>query len=259
MKSRSLKGKHALITGGAKGIGLEVARVLAGHGASVTVLGRDRTSLSRAVSVLRPHGDAALVVADVTDPKAVARATKSAVKRFGPVSILVNNAGQAASSSFLKMSDDLWHGVFAVNVDGTYHCIQAILPGMIDSGWGRIVNMASTAGLVGYPYVTAYCAAKHAVVGLTRALALETAKRGVTVNAVCPGYTETEMLQRALENIVARTGRSLDQARAELVSGNPQGRFVKPEEVAQTVAWLCLPGSESITGQTIAVAGGEVM
>ena len=140
----------------------------------------------------------------------------------------------------------------------TYYCTQAALPGMLETGWGRIVNVASTAGLTGYAYVTAYCAAKHAVIGLTRSLALELATKGVTVNAVCPGYTDTDMVAQTVANIVAKTKRTEEQARAELASSNPQKRLVQPDEVANAVAWLCLPGSESITGQSIAVAGGEV-
>ena len=146
-----------------------------------------------------------------------------------------------------------------VNLEGAFHCIQAVLPAMLESRWGRVVNVASTAGLIGYRYVTAYCAAKHGLVGLTRSLALEVATHGVTVNAVCPGYTETEILERTIDGIVAKTGRTSEQARATLSAQNPQKKFVQPEEVANAVVWLCLPGSEAITGQSIAVAGGEVM
>ena len=145
----------------------------------------------------------------------------------------------------------------AVHLDGTFYCTQAALPGMLEARWGRIVNIASTAGLVGYAYVSAYCAAKHAVIGLTRSLALEVASKGVTVNAVCPGYTETDMVKESIDKIVAKTGRTRDQALAELLARNPQKRLIQPEEVANAVAWLCLPGSEAVTGQTIAVSGGE--
>ena len=146
-----------------------------------------------------------------------------------------------------------------VNLTGAYHCMQAALPGMLDAGWGRVVNVASTAGLTGYRYVAAYCAAKHGLVGLTRALALEVATRGVTVNAVCPGFTDTDIVADAVANIVRKTGRTADQARAELAAGNPQGRLVRPDEVAHAVAWLCMPGAAALNGQAIAVAGGEVM
>jgi len=197
--------------------------------------------------------------ADVTDPESVRKAFESARGRFGEIAILVNNAGQAASAPFLKTDPALWRRMMAVNLDGTFHCTQASLAGMLATGWGRIINVASTAGLTGYGYVTAYCAAKHGVVGLTRALAVEVATKGVTVNAVCPGFTDTDIVKEAVANIVAKTARTAQQARAELASRNPQKRLVRPEEVANTVAWLCLPGSEAITGQAIAVAGGEVM
>jgi NAD(P)-dependent dehydrogenase (short-subunit alcohol dehydrogenase family) len=147
----------------------------------------------------------------------------------------------------------------AVNLDGTFHCTQAALPDMLAAGWGRIVNVASTAGLTGYGYIAAYCASKHAVIGLTRALAVEVATKGITVNAVCPGYTDTEMVKETVANIVDKTGRTPDQALTELTARNPQRRLIKPQEVAATVAWLCLPDSDSITGQAIAISGGEVM
>jgi NAD(P)-dependent dehydrogenase (short-subunit alcohol dehydrogenase family) len=171
---------------------------------------------------------------------------------------LVNNAGQAQSASLGKTSDALWHSTLAVNLTGTFFCMRECVPDMVKAGFGRIVNIASTAGLVGYPYVSAYCASKHGVIGLTRAVALETARHPITVNAVCPGYTDTDVVRNAIANICAKTGRSEAEALAELVSHNPQARLVTPQEVADTVLWLCLPGSHSVTGQSIAVAGGEV-
>jgi NAD(P)-dependent dehydrogenase (short-subunit alcohol dehydrogenase family) len=177
----------------------------------------------------------------------------------GSADILVNNAGQAASSPFMKTDAALWQRMLDANLNGAFHCIQAALPAMLQTGWGRIVNVASTAGLTGYRYVAAYCAAKHGLVGLTRALALELASKGITVNAVCPGYTETDIVQEAVANIARKTGRSLEAARAELAAANPQGRLVKPEEVAHTVAWLCMPEAAAMNGQAIAVAGGELM
>ena len=243
MSASPLSGKHALVTGGARGIGAAIVRLLETHGASVTALDLRGTAIT----------------ADVTDPAAVRAAFAAARERCGPIDILVNNAGQAASSSFLKTDAELWRRMLAVNLDGTFHCTQAALGGMIEARWGRIVNVASTAGLIGYRYVSAYCAAKHGVVGFTRALALEVATKGVTVNAVCPGYTETDLVKEAIANIVAQTGRTAEEAKAELASGNPLKRLIRPEEVANTVAWLCLPGSDAITGQAIAVAGGEVM
>jgi NAD(P)-dependent dehydrogenase (short-subunit alcohol dehydrogenase family) len=194
-------------------------------------------------------------VADVTDQASVT----DAFARVGSADILVNNAGQAASSPFMKTDAALWQRMLDANLNGAFRCIQAALPAMLDAGWGRIVNVASTAGLTGYRYVAAYCAAKHGLVGLTRALALELASKGITVNAVCPGYTETGIVQEAVANIVRKTGRSPDAARAELAAANPQGRLVKPEEVAHAVAWLCMPDAAAMNGQAIAVAGGELM
>ena len=172
---------------------------------------------------------------------------------------LCNVAGILAASHSDRTTDEEWERVIAVNLTGTFVCTQAALPAMLEAGYGRIINISSTAGLKGYGYVSAYCAAKHAVVGLTRSLALETAKKGVTVNAVCPGYTETGLVRETIDNIVAKTGRSVEDATAELAASNPQGRLVQPWEVAETVAWLALPASASITGQAIPVAGGEVM
>ncbi len=180
-------------------------------------------------------------------------------EQFGPVTILVNNAGQARSAPLLSGDDSLWDEMLAVNLGGVYRCIRCALPDMVQAGRGRIVNIASVAGLTGYAYVTAYCAAKHGVIGLTRSLAMELARKNITVNAVCPGYSDTDMVRDAVANIQAKTGRDEAAARAALTSHNPQGRLITPEEVAQTVLWLCGASAGSITGQSIAVAGGEVM
>jgi NAD(P)-dependent dehydrogenase (short-subunit alcohol dehydrogenase family) len=253
-----LVGRHAVVTGGGRGIGAAIARALVEQGAAVTLMGRNAATLEDEAARLRPLGRVHCQAVDLADPESTKAAFASAAKALGPVTILINNAGQAVSAPISKTDLALWNQMLAVNLTGTYLGIQAVLPGMLQAGWGRIVNIASTAALKGYPYVAAYCAAKHGVLGLTRALALELAKKPVTVNAVCPGYTETDIVREALANIQAKTGRSEAEARAELVKQNPQGRLVQPAEVANAVLWLCLPGSESITGQAIAVAGGEI-
>ena len=200
------------------------------------------------------------IATDVTDASlgrvaAFARATRG---HFGPVHILVNNAGQAASAKFTDPDPTLWNRIMAVKVTGTYLCTRQAVPDMLQVGFGRIVNVASIAGLRGAPYISAYVASKHAVIGLTRSLALEFANKNITVNAVCPGYTDTDIVREAIANIVKKTGRSEAEALASLVATNPQRRLITPEEVAHTVTWLCSPGAESITGQSIVVAGGEV-
>ena len=254
-----LKGKHAVVTGGGRGIGAAIARALAEQGARVTLMGRTRAALEDGAGSLRALAEVHCETVDVADPGSVEVAFAGAARALGPIAILVNNAGQAASAPFGKTDLALWERMLAVNLTGTYLGIRAALPGMLDLGWGRIVNIASTASLKGYAYVSAYCAAKHAVLGLTRALALELARKPVTINAVCPGYTETDIVRDTLANIQAKTGRSLADAQAELVKHNPQGRLVQPAEVAHAVLWLCRPGSEAVTGQAISVSGGETM
>ena len=254
-----LKGKHALVTGGARGIGAACARALLLRGARVTLAGRDVAALLRAQEEMRALGEVGIEQLDVAEEASVRAGFARAAERFGRIDILINNAGQAVPAPFMKTDAAHWQQMLAVNLTGTFHCTQAALPAMLEAQWGRIVNVASTAGLVGYRYVSAYVAAKHGVIGLTRALALEVAAKGVTVNAVCPGYTETDIVREAIANIVAKTGRSEDEARAELAAGNPQKRLVQAEEVANAVLWLCLPESAAMNGQAIAVAGGEVM
>lgn len=255
----ALSGKHAVVTGGGKGIGEAIASALLEQGACVTIVGRNEHTLQATVRHLQAKGKINYVVLDVTDSEAVKKAFEHAVIRYGRVDILINNAGQASSAPFQKTDDRLWHQMLNVNLTGTFHCTQQVLPDMLQAGWGRIVNVVSTAGLTGYAYVTAYCAAKHGVIGLTRALALEVATKGVTVNAVCPGYTETDIVKDAVANIVNKTGRSEQQVTADLVDANPQKRLVQPLEVANAVVWLCQPSAGAMNGQAIAVAGGEVM
>jgi NAD(P)-dependent dehydrogenase (short-subunit alcohol dehydrogenase family) len=255
--SSPLAGRHALVTGAARGIGAEIARALVAAGARVTLLGRQADPLAALAGELGEAAD--FVVADVADAGQVRTAMAAAGQRFGPLAVLVNNAGQAESAPFQKTSLELWNRMIAVNLTGTFICTQAALPQMLEAGWGRIVNIASTAGQRGYAYVSAYTAAKHGVVGLTRSLALELARKNITVNAVCPGYTETDILRESIANVVSKTGRSEEEARAQFASVNPQARIIQPAEVAGTVLWLCTEGAASVTGQAISVSGGEVM
>lgn len=249
--------QHALVTGAGQGIGEAIARQLLARGARVTVLGRRADPLRKLVDEFPEQ--CRMELADVAQESEVKTAFAQAVSAQGAINILVNNAGQAQSAPFMKMDAALWQRMLAVNLTGTMLCMQQVLPAMAAAGYGRIVNVASTAGLAGYAYVAAYCAAKHGVVGLTRSLALEFATKGVTVNAVCPGYTETEIVRDGIARVVEKTGRTPEQAMAEFVKGNPQGRLVQPQEVADAVLWLCGPGAGAVTGQAIAVAGGEVM
>jgi NAD(P)-dependent dehydrogenase (short-subunit alcohol dehydrogenase family) len=253
----SLSGQHALVTGASRGIGAVVAAALAAEGARVSLLARDTQSLAQVAGQLGK--DSALpVVADVTDAASVRGAFAAARARFGPVHILVNNAGQAASAKFTDTDEALWHRIMGVNLTGTYLCAREAVPDMLQLGHGRIVNIASTAGLRGAAYISAYVASKHAVIGLTRALALEFATRNITVNAVCPGYVDTDLVKQAIATIRNKTGRSESEALAALVATNPQQRLITPEEVANAVLWLCRPGSQSITGQSLIISGGEV-
>ena len=258
--TRELDGRHAIVTGGGRGIGAAIAEALAARGAALTLLGRDGGRVESHASALRDRYrvDAAGLPCDVTDADAIDDAIARAASRAGAAYVLVNNAGVAESAAIAETTREMWDRTLAVDLTAAFLCAQAVLPAMLDAGAGRIVNIASTAGLTGYARLAAYCAAKHGLVGLTRALAQEVASRGVTVNAVCPGYTETEMAERAISAVAAQRGVGADEARRMIVRRNPMGRLVRPEEVASLVAWLCGAEAAAITGQALVVAGGEL-
>jgi NAD(P)-dependent dehydrogenase (short-subunit alcohol dehydrogenase family) len=250
-----LVGHHALVTGGGTGIGAAIARALAAEGAKLTLVGRRRDKLEQVAAGL----GALVAPADVTEREQVEACFGLARDAQGPITILVNNAGVAESAPFARVTVESWRRTMAVNLDALLHCSQAALPDLLAAEAGRIVNIASIAALKGYAYTAAYVAAKHGALGLTRALATELAATKVTVNAVCPGFTETDMVGESIATIVHKTGRSADEARAAIAQYNPQGRIIDPEEVASAAVWLCLPESRSVTGQAITIAGGEVM
>jgi NAD(P)-dependent dehydrogenase (short-subunit alcohol dehydrogenase family) len=256
-----LSGRHAIVTGGGRGIGAAIARELSRRGAFVSLIGRDATRLEtmRAELESRTGARALAVAADVTDAGAVARAIARAMDALGPAYALVNNAGAAESAAFLDTDDALWRRMLDANLMGAVFCCRAVLPAMLARREGRIVNIASTAGLTGYRFVSAYAAAKHALVGLTRALALETARDGITVNAVCPGYTDTDLLAESVRRAAERTGKPEAEIRSVFAASNPQGRLIKPEEVASAVAWLCDPRQAAVTGSPIVVDGGSLL
>ena len=264
MSTTKFTGRHILITGAGSGIGAAIAREFANQGANVTLAGRRHEPLAKLANELdQATGRKTCFVAsgfDVTDQSAIAQGLLAAQQTFGAVSILVNNAGEAPSAAFEKTSLEMWSQVIAVDLTGVFQVTQAVLPALKTSGDNaRVINIASTAGLTGYAYVSAYCAAKHGVIGLTRALALELATKGITVNAVCPGFTDTPIIREAIAQIMQKTGRSEEEALAHFVQSNPQKRLIQPEEVAHTVLWLASPDAASINGQAIAVAGGEVL
>ena len=255
----ALGGRHALITGGGSGIGAAIARALAAEGAKLSLVGR-RIEPLRAVAA--DCAGAAAISADITDENDVARMMAAARAAHGPVDIVIANAGAAESAPFGRSTLEQWNRMIAANLTGAYLTAQAGMADLVRAGDAaplrRLVFVASTAGLKGYPYVAGYCAAKHGVVGLMRALAAEFASSPLTVNAVCPGFTETPLLAASIGTITAKTGRSADDARAMLARSNPQGRLITPEEVAATVLWLCRPDAASLTGQAISISGGEI-
>jgi NAD(P)-dependent dehydrogenase (short-subunit alcohol dehydrogenase family) len=255
-----LNGKHAVITGGGRGIGAAIAHELARLGATITLLGRDADALAASAKSLQHEHQQVVHThpCDVTDVQSIARAFAFARERAGDPAILVNNAGQADGAPFTETSRELWDRMIAVNLTGTFLCSQEVIAPMLKAGAGRIVNLASTAGLKGYTRITAYSASKHGVIGFTRALAVEVARSGITVNAVCPAYTETAMAERTIGAMAQRSNTSPEEARRKLERLIPIGRLIRPEEVAATVGWLCSPNAAAITGQAIAVAGGDV-
>lgn len=257
-----LDGRHAVVTGGGRGIGAAVAAELARLGASVTIMGRDLQRLTAHARELQGTvtTEVNAVACDVSDPGAITEAFAAARERFGVVYALVNNAGIADGALFGETTRDLWDRTLAVNLTGAYECMQQVLPGMIAARGGRVVNVASTAGLRGYARMSAYCASKHALVGLTRAVAQEVARAGVTVNAVCPGYTDTDMAQQAVDALIgAGKAASREEALAKIAAINPRRALVTPHEVASAVGWLCSPAASGITGTEIVVANGEVV
>ncbi len=257
---RYLDGQHAIVTGGNQGIGAAIAAALASRGATLTIMARSMATLEEhAKAIGSEHGtEVSALRCDVTDEDSVASAFDKAVETSGPAHILVNNAGAAESAVFSETSSDMWNRMLAVNLTGTFACSARVYPTMLAAKSGRIVNIASTAGMRGFKTMTAYCAAKHGVVGLTRALALEAAKHGVTVNAVCPGYTDTAIADQGIQNVMRALGKTTDEAREILLRTIPRGKMATPEEVASAVSWLCSPSAAAVTGILFPVAGGEV-
>lgn len=258
-ESRPLQGKRALVTGSSRGIGAAVARQLAEAGATVVLSARSAPQVEELAESLRHAGHSARAIGcDVADAEQIGELRRHCLGWLGAIDILVNNAGIASSAPLARTTLEEWNRLFAVNATGVFLCTQAFLPGMLESGWGRVVNIASVAGKIGAPYISAYSASKHAVIGFTRCVALEVARRGVTVNAVCPGYVDTPMMEASVDNIVAKTGQAPGDARALLEKMSPQGRVFTPEEVAFQVLMLCDPRAGGINGQSIVLDGGAV-
>lgn len=251
----SLSGRVALVTGGGRGLGAEVARALAAEGAKVCVLGRNQEAVSRVAREI----EGLPLCADVTKPEDMAAALRTAEEHLGAIGICVQNAGISSSAPLAKTDDETFSKIFEVNVSAVFRLSRALVPKMAEAGYGRMIHVASNAGLTGYAYTSAYCASKHAVVGLTRALAVEFAQQGVTVNAVCPGFLDTDMTHESVSRIVAKTGRSTEEARKILEAMNPQKRFVTTTEVAHLVVSLARDEARGVNGQAVAIDGGQVM
>jgi len=258
--SGALEGRGAVVTGGGRGIGAAVARALAADGARVILAARTTAEVESVAKEIESAGGAAWpALVDVTDPGSIASLAAGAVGRVGAVDILVTCAGVAWSAPLARQTIEDWERIFAVNVTGTFLATKAFLPPMMERGWGRVVHMASVAGLAGAKYIAAYAASKHAVVGFTRAVAAEAAPRGVTVNALCPGYVDTAMTEESVARIVNRAGLSEAEARAAILSTSPQGRLIEPEEIARAVTWLCEDGARGVNGQAIVIDGGGLL
>ncbi len=250
-----MSARHAFITGGGSGIGLATARALAATGARLTLVGR---TVDKVRTAAEEFEDANAVACDVTEEASVNAAFAAARDRYGAVDILINNAGQAPSAPFKRTTLEFWNNVLAVNLTGAFLCTQAALPDMLEAKWGRIVNVGSVCSLKGYAYVSAYVASKHGLLGLTRALAHETAKQGVTVNCVCPGYVDTPIIAESVDRLTSKTSLSAEEAHASLIQFNPQGRIITPEEVASAIAYLCTDAAASINGAAVPITGGEI-
>ncbi|MGI9373492.1 MAG: SDR family NAD(P)-dependent oxidoreductase [Hyphomicrobiales bacterium] len=249
-----LNGKHAVVTGGGTGVGAEIASALANAGAAVTITGRRAAPLEE---IANAHSGIHAAMCDVTSEQAVSGLFDQIGKKRGIPNIIIANAGAAESAPLTKSSLDLWNAMLEVNLTGVFLTFREAMKRLERDDWGRMIAIASTAGLKGYAYTSAYCAAKHGVIGLVRALASENAKSNVTFNAVCPGFTDTPMLDAAIHNIIEKTGMSKEEARKALASTNPQGRFVQPKEVAASVMWLVGNGGDAVNGQAISISGGE--
>ncbi len=254
-----LEGKTAVITGGGRGIGAAVAGSLAEEGVSVVVSARSESEIDAVAEQLRSRGHAAWAVpCDVTDPTQVSGLAETATEHLGQVDILINNAGTVTSAPLKSLTLETWNRTLAVNATGVFLCTKALLPGMVERGWGRVVNIASIAGKTGGPYISAYSASKHAVIGFTRSVAAEVATSGVTVNAVCPGYVNTPMTDRSVERIVEKTGADPESVRETMRRTSPQNRLMEPEEIALVVVNLCDPGARGMNGQAVVIDGGGV-
>lgn len=251
---KDLAGKHAFITGGGTGIGLAAARALHARGAKLTLAARNFARVEEAAATLGANP----VAVDVTSETSVNAGIEAARSALGPIDILVNNAGLAPSAPFHATDLALWNQVLSTNLTGAFLCTQAALPDMYAAGWGRVVNVASVCSLKGYAYVTAYCASKHGLLGFTRALAQEAAKRGVTVNAVCPGYVATDIVTNAQQHITSKTQLGADEALASIIRFNPQGRLIEADEVASAIDWLCSAGAAATNGAALPMTGGEI-